>query len=282
MSKPRRRGAACTTAKALARSSHGYTASDVTPLQYGRAWDLISTGHSIPQVMAGTGLTKPQLAWLMRHGDDSAGMPSYSSRLLEQASTIRKRARDAAEEVGQGGLEAIKRQLALVKLSQQIANLLLQEVGRSLAENAKLGDDDRKPLHRVIPSKQVTETLRILRPYTSVVEVAVAFRQIYDSPYQKHDPLSGLPRDTVIDLSHDTVVPASLALLEGIRNEEESNSDIIDSILPEFHGWTDGEREHFANTGERPDSDYDLPGPRKIPQLDDVDTDEAEVAEDVD
>jgi len=229
----------------------------VSAMQYAKGWDLVSTGHTAAQVLAGTGMSRAQLTWCLREGSEADGMPSYSTRLLEVAAKMRGRAMEAAEEVGAQGVEGLRRQLGIVKIAQQIVAMLLNDFGRALAENAQLPAGSRRAIGKIVPPRNVIDALRALKPYTDLTDVAHAFRAIYDSPHQRQDPLSGLPREARIDLSAEAVLPASVSLLDGVGASGPA-TDAIDDLLPDYRGWTEEDIDHYLATGERPDRGYGI------------------------
>ena len=241
---------------------------EITPLQYKQGWDLVSTGHTIQQVLAATGLTKPQLAWLMKVGDESRAMPSYHTRVAEQAARIRKRAAEAADKVGAGAVEILGNSVEITKLAQDfakqaIAAHMLQRVKPALAK-IRGGSGTDEDLTDLAMPKGLRETLKMIRPYTDFSETARAFRIVFDSPHQKSNPLSQLPKEVRIDLSGEAMLPATLAIIEEI-DKGDVGYDPIDALMPEYKGWTADEIEHYLETGERPAQDYgDEPTPLAV------------------
>jgi hypothetical protein len=231
----------------------------ITPMQYQRGWELVSTGHTIQQVLAATGLTRPQLAWLMKVGDDAKGMPSYHARIAEQAAIIRSRAQKAADYVGIGAVESLKSSVEISKLAQEFARNALaahiQHRVKPAITKIKSGQGTDEDLQSLAMPKGLRETMKMLRPYTDFSEVARSFRIVFDSPHQRRDPLSQLPKEVRLDLSGEAMLPATVALVEEL-DQGASGHDLLDDMLPEYKGWTANEIEHFLETGERPNRDY--------------------------
>jgi hypothetical protein len=237
----------------------------ITPQQYELGWQLYSTMHSVQQVMKATGLTRPQLVWLVEIGNDRKGMVCYTKRLSEQVARIRERSQDAAEQVGSSAVKILKSSAEITELAQGIVKTILgihaqqrvQVVLNKLKSGTPISDRDMASL--ALP-KGVTETLKALRSYATFAETAQAFRVVFDSPHQSRDPLSAMPRGVKLDLSGESVLPAAAALVEELTGSRELGADFLDELLPESKGWTEADIEHFIATGERPDSDYSRGG----------------------
>lgn len=232
---------------------------EITPLQYKQGWDLVSTGHTIQQVLAATGLTKPQLAWLMKVGDESKDMPSYHQRVAEQAARIRSRAQDAADIVGAGAVQVVGNAVSIATtaqdfVKQSIAAHMLLRVKPALAR-IKAGQGTDEDLTQIAMPKGLRETLKMLRPYTDFSETARAFRAVFDSPHQQRNPLASLPKEVRLDLSGEAMLPATLAIIEDI-DKGDVGYDPIDALMPEYKGWSAEDIEHYLATGERPAVDY--------------------------
>jgi hypothetical protein len=224
------------------------------------------------QVMAATGLTKPQLVWLVKVGDESRGMPSYHQRVAEQSATIRARAQEAAEEVGAGAIEALKRSVEITSTSQHLAKTLIDahmkhRVAPTLAkaaEAAAKGEDvPEADLQALALPKGVRETLKVLRPYTDFSSTAQAFRTVFDSPHQKRDPMSQLPKEVRLDLSGENMLPAAVAIVEEL-DKGEVGHDLLDDLMPAYKGWTADEIEHYLETGEMPAREYGDDEPNNV------------------
>lgn len=223
--------------------------------QYARGWRLIAAGCTTTQVMHGAGLTKSQLRWLMQEGDPANGMPPYAQMILDQVAELRGRSQLAAKDLGEAAVDALARQTSIAKWAQNIVLLLLQEVGRELSANMQAPPQSRRSLHLVAPTKTVTEALRVLTPLADFGRVAAAFRQTFDGGRTgAEDPVSLLPREARLDFGSDSLVPASLQMLQGERTG--GGSDPLDELLPEMSEWTEAEAAHFAETGERPERDF--------------------------
>lgn len=237
--------------------------SQISMHQYKVAWDMVSTGHTVQQVLATTGLTKQQLAWLMRVGDESAGMPSFSKRIGELSATIRKRAMEAAEVVGQGTLEGLKRAVEISHVAQTtVRNIMAAYATSKVAptvakarQGQQLTDDDLKAMAMPGPLR---DTVRALKPYCDLTETAKAFRIVFDDPenLSMNDKLSAMPKEMRMDLSAEAYMPAAMALVEESRVDV-SPDDLLDQLLPECRGWTVEQIEHYIETGEYPEEAYD-------------------------
>jgi len=232
---------------------------DITAHQYARGWELVSTGHTIQQVIAATGLTKPQLVWLMKVGDETRSMPSYHSRIAEQSAAIRQRGMEAANRVGEGAVHALEKSAKITKLAQQFAetalaahlNIRVRPMMDKLARHEATEDD----LQALAMPKGLRETLKMLRPYTDFSETAKAFRTVFESEYQGADPIASLPKEVRVDLQGEAMLPATVALIEEL-DQGEIGHDILDDILPEYKGWTTDQIETYLATGEQPATDY--------------------------
>jgi len=232
---------------------------EITPDQYRRGWELVSTGHTIQAVVAATGLTKPQLAWLMKVGDESRGMISYHSRIAEEVAAIRSRAQRAAEYVGAEAPESLRRSIEITKTAQTYAREALEAFMahrvRPALKKIRKGEGSDEDLQNIALPKGLRESLKVIRPYTDFSETAKAFRMVYESPHQSRDPLSQLPKEVRLDLSGESQLPAMIALVEEVDRGDVGH-DVLDDLLPEYKGWNAEEIEHYLETGERPARDY--------------------------
>ncbi len=232
---------------------------DITPHQYARGWELVSTGHTIQQIIAATALTKPQLVWLMKVGDEGREMPSYHSRIAEQSAAIRRRGMEAANRVGEGAVHALEKSAQITKLAQQYAetalaahlNIRVRPMMQKLARNEATEDD----LQAMAMPKGLRETLKMLRPYTDFSETAKAFRTVFESAHQGADPIASLPKEVRVDLQGEAMLPATVALIEELDHGEVGH-DLLDDLLPEYKGWTAEQIENYLATGEQPPSSY--------------------------
>lgn len=236
---------------------------DITPLQYKRGWELVSTWHTTQQVLGATGLTRPQLAWLMKVGDEARGMPSYQALLAEQQAEIRGRAKDAAALVGASALEVLEEAVEVTKLGQRTAKAILyahlklrvQPTLKKIEDGTGTDDD----LADLAMPKHLRETLRDIRPYTDFRVVAETFHIVFDSPHQTANPLSQLPKGVRLSLAGafegEAVLPAAVALVEEL-SEASVGHDLLDDLIPEYRGWSVEEIDHYVETGERPARDY--------------------------
>lgn len=248
------------TATAVARRR---PEDEITPLQYKRGWELVSTYHTTQQILAATGLTRPQLAWLMKVGDEGRSMPSYQARLAEEASIIRNRAKEAAHTVGGSAVEALDEAIEITKLAQRASKAIVYAHLKQRIQPALLkieqGQGTDEDLADMAMPKHVRETLRILKPFTDFTEVAHTFRTVFDSPAQSGNPLSALPKGVRLNLSGDfseeAMLPAAVALVEEL-DQGEVGHDLLDDLLPEYRGWSVQEIDHYLETGERPARDY--------------------------
>jgi hypothetical protein len=219
------------------------------------------------QVIAATGLTKPQLVWLTKVGDDARGMPSYHARVAEQSAAIRKRAQDAADEVGIGAVGALKRSVEITEISQKYAKKIIdahmklrvdpvmKKITGGTATDADLAD-------LALP-KGCRETLKMLRPYTDFSATASAFRTVFDSPHQRRDPVSQLPKEVRLDLSGESMLPATVAIVEEL-DKGEVGHDLLDDLMPAYKGWSVPEIEHYLETGEMPAREYGDEDPSSV------------------
>jgi hypothetical protein len=232
----------------------------ITPQQYQTGWELVSTGHTVQQVIAATGLTRPQLAWLTKVGSESRGMPSYYKRLAEQVARIRSRGQEAADHVGAGAVDAVKRSVEITAIAQTTARNILashykQRVQPAVAK-IQAGTGSEKDLAAMTMPHSLRETLKVLKHYANFSETAHAFRLVFESPHQNRDPLTEMPKEARIDLSGEALLPAATALVEELGGEAEVGHDLLDDLLPEYRGWTDEEIDSFLETGERPSRDF--------------------------
>lgn len=232
---------------------------DITPLQYEQGWNLVSTGHTMQQVMAATGLTKPQLVWLTKVGDDSRGMPSYHQRIAEQSATIRARAQEAAEEVGVGAIQSLRKSVEITNVSQDFAKAIITAHMKlrvaPVMQKIKAGQATDEDLTDLALPKGCRETLKMLRPYTDFSATAQAFRTVFDSPHQKRDPMSQLPKEVKLDLSGESMIPATVAIIEEM-DKGEVGHDLLDDLMPAYKGWTAEEIERYLETGIMPAREY--------------------------
>ncbi len=237
----------------------------ITVQQYAVGWDLVSTGHTIAQILTTTGLTRPQLTWLMKVGDESRGMMGYQKRLAEQVARIRSRGQEAADAIGAGAVDAVKRATEINTLAQATAkNILSAHIKykvQPVLHAAQNGEVSTEDLPGLAMTHGVRETLKVLKSYADFSETARAFRVVFDSPHQNRDALTQLPKEAKLDLSGEALLPATTALVEELSGDADMGHDLLDDLLPEFKGWNEEEMETFLETGERPASDYESGSP---------------------
>jgi hypothetical protein len=226
--------------------------------QYQLGWELISTGHTVQQVLSATKLTRPQLAWLMQVGSDR--MPSYHKRLAEQVARIRARSQQAADIVGTNAIDALKRASEITGLAQTVVRNLLAVYVKTQMEPVRQkvqdGTNTEDDISALSMRHSMRETLRVLKPYCDFSETAKAFRIVFDSPHQTRDPLTDLPREARLDLSGEAQLPAAMALIEELTGQKQLGHDLLDDLLPEYKGWTEDEITTFIETGKRPTRDF--------------------------
>jgi len=233
---------------------------DITPLQYQQGWELVNTNHTTQQILSATGLTKPQLSWLMREGSEAQGMPGYHARVAEQAALIRHRAQKAADKVGKGAVESIDRSVEIAKMAQEVvkqtmASYMILSV-KPMLKKIQDGAATPEDLKDFEMPRGMRETLKSLKPYTDFSTIAQSFRTVFDSPHQQRDVLSHLPKEVRVDMSGEAMMPATVAIIEEI-DKGDAGHDPLDALIPEAKNWTLEEIDLYSETGERPAVDYD-------------------------
>jgi len=232
----------------------------ITAQQYSVGWELVSTGHTVAQVVNATGMTRPQLSWCMKVGSEKRSMPAYQKRLAEQVARIRARGQEAADTIGAGAVDAVKRSVEITALAQTTARNILAAHFRykvqQAVQNIQQGNGTEDDLNALSMPHGMRETLKVLKNYADFTETARAFRVVFDSPHQVRDPLTQLPKEAKLDLSGEALIPAATALVEELTGETEISHDIIDDLLPEYRGWSTQDVQTFLTTGQRPDSDF--------------------------
>ncbi len=232
----------------------------ITAQQYQTGWNLLSTGHTVQQILSATGLTRPQLLWLTKVGDESRSMPAYNQRLAEQVARIRARGHEAADAIGAGAVDAVKRSMEITTVAQTLARNILAAHFKTKVQPAvnamQSGAASPEMLSEMAMSKPLRETLKTLKHYADFTETARAFRTVFDSPHQTRDPLTQMPKEAKLDLSGEALLPAATALIEEISGEQGVGHDVVNDLLPEMAGWTEEETNRFISTGERPDGDF--------------------------
>jgi hypothetical protein len=235
----------------------------VTPEQYERGWELISTAHTMGQILAATGLTRPQLDYLTRQGHPRLNKPSYVSQLAEISQQVRKRAAEAAEAVGVGALAALKAEIDLHKLATGLASQLIHAhiQYRALPAQQRLragglgADEQAEQVSQMAMDKATVESLRALRQFTSLEPTARMFRTVFDGPAGLADATGGA-QVAKLDLSPAQALPASYALVEDLVDQADPAAlDPLD-LVPEWAGWTLEEIDHYHATGELPHHAY--------------------------
>ncbi len=235
----------------------GKPQDSISMQQYEHGWELISTMHTAQEVINATGLTRPQCVWLTKVG--SSTMESYNKRMTKQVAAIRKRALDAAEQVGTDSLECLKNAGTITKNVQSVVKNLVAaymihlqqkiEVMQQASPKAKVNIND------LAMPEGIRATLKVLKPYTDFSETARAFRIVFDSPHQEQNALTKLPKEAKVDLSAEGSLPAIVSLVEDLGGSDVGH-DILDELLPEFKGWTEEDIDLYLETGERPKTDF--------------------------
>jgi len=105
--------------------------------------------------------------------------------------------------------------------------------------------------------KELRDTVKVMRDYANFEPVARAWRTVFDSPGQISDPLNrGHMAKAKVDLSAETVMPASVAAIEELPGGEgDIDADPLD-IMSEYKDMSLDEIEHYMSTGELPDRLY--------------------------
>jgi hypothetical protein len=246
--------------RATAIRSQRTPVDDVTEEQYQRGWDLISTGHSIGQILVATGLTRPQLDYLTRAGHPKLALEGYTQRLAEISAQIRKRARDAADAIGLGALDALRREVDMVKVASTLAGNLLkahiQHVVLPAQQRLASGTgtpEDEVAVMALPPA--IRETLKVLKDYTRLEPTARMFRTVFDSPHAMADSTNGT-QVARIDLSAEKALPAAFAIVEDIQDSANpAATDPLD-MLPGWEGWTLEEIEAYLANQTIPEHAY--------------------------
>lgn len=221
---------------------------DVSQHQYEHGYSLFRTNHNAAQIQVGARLTRPQIEQLIRIGVPARGWKSWGERLMEEVEAIRSHAIEAAKQVSADGVEVLKRGMGNAKAAQALVSSILGTITKRVRDNALLADGDRRPIEKVMPGRQVLETLKVLRSYADMSGLAHAYNALYGSQFRQN--AVKLPKEVAIDVG-EASLPASLALVEGGGGKR--GRDVVDEIFPEAAEWTEEECEHFALTGERPD-----------------------------
>ena len=236
-------------------------AADITHQQYERGWDLYSTQHNIAQIVVATGLSRNQLGWLIKVGDPDAGMPSYQSRMAEFSVEIRKRAVEVADQIGKDAQAALKGSAQITVAAQTtIRNIQAAHIEwqvKPAIERMKREGRSGEALAEMAMPKELRQTIKVLAPLAQFDHIARAWRMVFDSPHQVADPLQhGHNTRPKIDLSAETVLPASVAAIEELPGGEgDIQADPLDT-MSEYKDMSLEEIEHWMETGELPDRLY--------------------------
>ena len=241
--------------------SQGSLARDITMQQYERGWALYRTQHNLAQILTATGLTRYQLGWLIKTGDERRKMPSYQSRMAEESARIRERALEVADQVGKDAAQALQGSAQIAIASQALVRNILGAhvewfVKPAIAE-MKADGPTTDVLRKMAMPKELRDTVKVMRDYANFEPVARAWRTVFDSPGQISDPLNrGHMAKAKVDLSAETVMPASVAAIEELPGGEgDIDADPLD-IMSEYKDMSLDEIEHYMSTGELPDRLY--------------------------
>lgn len=234
----------------------------MTQEQYDRGWELISTGHTTSQILAATGMTRPQLDHVTKSG--WKGKPAYVVRLATISATVRKRAQDAADEISIGALDAIKRDIQLTKGAASLAAMLIQAhvqhvvipAQQRLQAGTLSPEEARKTVESLAPPPQIQGALRTLREYVSLDRTARMYRAVFDSDLVLGADTQDRAASVRLDLGAEKALSAAFAVVEDVVDHTTAaTTDPLD-LLPEWAGWSLAEIEEYTASGRMPDRVY--------------------------
>lgn len=223
----------------------------VTMQKYSRAWELFQTGHTVAAIMTAVGISRTQMEWLVRVGDEEQEMPSFASRAADISARLRKQDAEIARIASEGAVEWAEHRRDLSIQSTKLAKGLTSALGAIMAAVAPrmiagtLTPDDLVTLKA---TTAIRDSLKALSPLTDYGAVTDLVKALQYSPHAVQDP----SRQVALNLAPESQMPANLAMIESVLGPQEASHDPLADLLPEFTQWTDEEQAHFAMTGERP------------------------------
>jgi hypothetical protein len=232
---------------------------DITPDQYEKGFSMWLARSPMPQIMAATGMTRKQLLFLASNHlpDFEDECPSYNMRLAQHSATINARAIKSSERISEDAPKALEGMSEIALISQTMVKFLLGSHINDLRMNQQLPPEQRKSRRELLPSKPELDTLKMLEKYANYTSVADAFRRVYESPYQRLDPVSGMDKDVKIDLSADMALPASVATMVEVQEQQEQDEDDFHHrLFRDFTNWSEKELERYLRFGELPEREY--------------------------
>lgn len=235
----------------VARDTNAAKISDngITMQHYSKAWDMFMTGHTVQQIMLSVGLSRPQIDWLVRVGDNKREMPCFASRAGELSAELRKRDQEISEIVGNGAVEWAKLKKDLVVSSTRLANGLVSALGAMIAKPASriaIGEGTPQDFKTMQATLALRDSLKALAPYSeykSLTDLVTVLSDIQDP---------GLDKQAKDSLKPEATMPASVAMIEDVVGPLESTHDPMADLMPGWENWSSAEKTHFIETGEMP------------------------------
>lgn len=232
---------------------------DITPEQYEKGFKMRSASLPVPEILAGTGMTRSQFYYLSTnplpgHEDEC---PSYAQRGAEMVTELRCRAQEAAEEISKDAPKALKIMSETARIAASIQKMMLSMHAQEMQK--QLVEPDLKQFKAI--NKDIRETLKVLGPIANFEVVGKAFRSVYESPHQSSDPISGLSKQVKLDLgAHldpDLTLPATVVTMQAVKNQQDQgDAEYHQRLFRDFDGWSADELDAFATKGELPETEF--------------------------
>lgn len=226
--------------------------SGITMQKYAKAWDMFFTGHTIQQIMASVGLSRSQIEWLTRVGDEANDMPSFASRASEISAAIGARDMQIADLASQGAVEWSAHRKELAVQSTQLAKALVGLLGQLISKPASAmlkGTATSADYDALKQTGPIRDALKALSPYTEIKPLTELAQLIQNNSGAN---TTNLPKSVQENLRPESTMPAYIALVEEVQGPSEVSHDPMLDLIPTWTEWTDAEQEHFSKTGERP------------------------------
>lgn len=225
----------------------------ITMQKYSRAWELFVTGHTIAEIQTAVGLSRPQMEWLVRIGDESQEMPSFTSRATEITARLRKNDIEISRIASEGAVEWVEHRRELAIQSTKLAKSLSSALGALMAKSIPTLADDQaseEALGRATmilkSTSAIRDALKALSPMTDYGPITDLTRAIFQ------DHQAAPSKHVAQNLGPESQMPASVALVEQVLGPQEASHDPLADLIPEWVSWTKEEQEEFVATGERP------------------------------
>lgn len=243
----------------------GTRPEDVTPEQYEKGWESFAAGSTLMQALSATGMVEKQFRYLVNnplpgHEDKC---PSYNQRFAEQLAAVRYRAIEAIDEVSKGAVNGLKRMDDISRTAGGVVQMILRGMVQELVENAERGSSAKKPMAKLMPSKPVLDTLKVLKDYADYSKVGAAFKTVFGVPFEQGgvSPGGGSGRGNhgpQVDLSADMALPAHISTMADTQQHHKQSDEeqMLQKLFRRMDQWSESDLDKFLDTGDFPEPEY--------------------------